>query len=57
MGSDEKKQMESAARQEDRRELEVLLALAAGEVAGQRGRANGGAAPQATSIAEAASRS
>jgi len=57
MGGDEQKQMESWAGQDDRRELEVLLALAASEVAGQRGRANGGAAPQASSAASGVSRS
>jgi hypothetical protein len=57
MGGDEQKQTESAARQDDRRELEVLLALAASEVAGKRGRANGGASPHKNSTAGGVSRS
>lgn len=57
MGRDEQEQQKSAARQEDRRELEVLLALAASEVAGQRGGARGGVAPQPTLTVEAVSRS
>lgn len=57
MGSDEQKQRESAAKQDDRRELEVLLALAASEVAGKLGRRNGGAAPQVNSAAGRVSRS
>lgn len=52
MGRDEQELKESAATQDDRRELEVLLALAVSEVTGKRGRQSGGAASEVNSAAD-----